>query len=428
MRVIVAVLIAGLLLAGWLAVDRRGNIETRAVIHYAYWIGVPTEKLANETIVAEFERRNPDIKVEVHHHPWAAYFTKLYVGLASDTAPDVFRMSYGYLPDYAAHGALLPLDDLIAADDSFSLDELFPGPFESCHWDNHQLMMPVDYPAYIVFYNKELFDLAGVRYPRDDWTHEEFLQTALRLRDGFRRAGRVDHWAVTGLYFPSWVHEFGGQILDRERMVCTIDSPESIHAIQFLHDLVHAYDVAVSDARAVQRVADLFAAGRVAMSFGESYMIERYRRECSFDWDITYRPKGVRRTGKALAVGLGIWSRTRHREAAWRLVKFFVSPFAQEVYAKTGALTPIRKSVAHSSLFLPEAGRKPANKAILTQMEDTYLANWMCLQWGQLRLELYHEILPAITNPATPEQIAEACRRAAASANRVLDEAYRREQ
>jgi multiple sugar transport system substrate-binding protein len=426
-RAIILVLIAGVVLAGWLTVDRRDHIEARTVIHYAYWIGVPAEKRANDTIIAEFERRNPDIKVEVHHHPWAAYFTKLYVGLASDTAPDVFRMSYGYLPDYVAQGAMLPLDDFVTTDDTFDLDELFPGPFESCYWDRHLVMMPVDYPAYVVFYSKDLFDLAGVAYPRDDWTQEDFLETAIALRDGFQHAGLVDYWAMTGLFFPCWIDDFGGRILDTEQMVCTVDSPESIAAIQFLHDLVHTYQVAVSDAQAVARVTDLFAARRVAMSFNESYMIESYLRECDFDWDITYRPKGVHRSGQALAVGLGVWSRTRHPTEAWRLVKFFVSPFAQEVYAKTGALTPLRKSVAYSPLFL-DPGRKPANKAILTQMEDTYLTNWMCQQWGQLRMELYHEIYPVITNPATPEQVAEACHRAAVRANRVLDEVYHRER
>lgn len=427
MRAITLIVIIGILVAGWLTVDRRDDIEARTVIHYAYWIGVPTEKLANDTIIAEFERRNPDIKVEVHHHPWAAYFTKLYVGLASDTAPDVFRMSFGYLPDYAAQGAMLPLDEFMATDGTLELDGLYAGPFESSHWDGQRVMMPVNYPAYIVFYNQDLFDLAGVAYPRDDWTQEDFLETAIALRDGFERAGLTDHWAMTGMFFPCWIDDFGGRILDTERMVCTIDSSESIAAIQFLQDLVHKYKVAVSDAEAAGRITDLFAAGRVAICFHEAYMIESYLRECDFNWDITYRPKGVRRTGTSLAAGLGIWSRTRHPAEAWRLVSFFVSPFAQEVYARTGALTPLRKSVACSPVFL-DPQRKPANRVILTRMEDTYVSNWMCRQWGQFRMELYHEIHPVITNPATPEQVADACRRAATRANRVLDEVYGRER
>lgn len=427
MRTILLFSVAGLLLVGSVFVERRESIESRTVIHYAYWIGVPAEKKANETIIAEFERRNPDLKVEIHHHPWAAYFTKLYVGLASDTAPDVFRMSYGYLPDYAAHDALLPLDELIAADASFQLDELFPGPFASCSWDGRLLMLPVDYPSYMVYYNKELFDLAGVAYPRDDWTREEFLIAALALRDAFKRQG-LDHWPVAGLYYPPWVHEFGGQILDSDRMVCTVDSPEVIRAVQFLHDLVYKYRVALSDPRATALGSDPFETGRVAISFNESYMVETYLRKCEFDWDITYRPAGERRIGRALAVGLGIWSRTQRREEAWRLVKFFASPFAQEVYARSGALAPILKSVARSAAFLPKEERRPANKAILVRMEDTYLANWMCRQWGQFRVELHHELFPAISNPGTPEQVAQACRRAAVNANRILDEAYRREQ
>lgn len=399
-----------------------GQPSNQTVIEYSYWVGIPEEIEANRLIIAAFHEANPDIRVNVRHHPWADYFTKLYTGLVTQTAADVFRMSYAFLPDYVHYQAIEPLNEIIQSDSTFNLDDLVSWPFEACIIDDKVMMLPLDCPIDLLYFNKDIFDRAGLAYPDTSWTWDDLLQACLKLKNYFQSHGINDVYPLLGLLYSQFVMENGGRVIDRERMVCTLDTPEAIGGVQFMRDLILHYGVSIPPDAERTVGGDPFLKEKCAMTYGQAIMMHPYSEKATFNWDITFRPRGRCWLAKTLACGLCLNPKSRHKEAAWRLIKFFVSPTAQRIYTDLGAFVPIRKDVLYSPHFLPP-GYKPAHKHLLLRVDGSTSQNWICRNWGRLRTELRQEIDLVMEGKVTAE---EGCRRATLRGNKVLDEIYRR--
>ena len=399
-----------------------GKNTSQTVIDYSYWVAVPEEIEANRLIIDAFHKENPDILVNIRHHPWADYFTKLYTGIVTDTAPDVFRMSFAFLPDYIYYKAIEPLNTYIDADSSFNIDDLMDWPFEACIHNNKTMMMPLDCPVDLLYYNKDMFDAANVPYPTEDWTWRDLVNYSLQLKSYFEAHEKYDTYPLGGVYYAQFIMENGAKILDREKMICTINSKEAIEAIQFIADIIHKYKISMPPEAQNSVGGDPFQKEKCAMTYNMAHLMHTYSKKVTFNWDITYRPKGKVWLAKNLTCGLVMSSKSKQKKAAWRLMKFFVSETAQKIYAESGALVPIRKSVLHSNSFLPE-GYKPANKHIILNIADSHSQNWICRNWGRFRTAIGQEMDLVLEGKLSP---AEACSRAEIRGNKILDKVYGR--
>jgi len=94
-----------------------------------------------------------------------------------------------------------------------------------------------------IWYNKQLFDDAGVPYPKPDWTWDDFVSIAKRLTKRDER-GRPLQLGFIGYWdWKSVLAEWGGHIYSPAGTRCALDSPEAIAALQFMQDLTFKYEV-----------------------------------------------------------------------------------------------------------------------------------------------------------------------------------------
>ena len=93
-------------------------------------------------------------------------------------------------------GAFLPLDDFIA-DAQYPLDVsiYLPGVMEPGQWNGAQYLLPKDFSPLAIYYNKKLFDEAGVAYPQEGWTWDDLLATAQQLTKT-DASGNVTQWGI----------------------------------------------------------------------------------------------------------------------------------------------------------------------------------------------------------------------------------------
>jgi len=421
--ILITILILFCCLSGWFISNITiGMNNSQTVIEYSFWVAVPEEIEANRLIINAFHQENPDIHVVLRHHPWADYFTKLYTGIVTDTAPDVLRMSYAFLPDYVFYDAIEPLDSFIKSDTLFHLDDFVSWPFEACIIGNDTMKMPLDCHIDLLYYNKKIFDRAAIPYPNENWSWDDLIVTGLKLKSYFSRQNKNDVYPLGGLSYSQLIMENGAHILDRSNYTCTIDSPAAIEAIQFLADLLHKYKIAMTPEAENSVGGDPFLIEKCAMSYGGAYMMQTYHNKATFDWDFTYRPKGKVWLAKNLSCGLCMTKNSRHKQAAWRLIEFFVSEQAQTIFAKVGAFVPIRRSVLFSEAFLPP-NYTPQHKFLLLDVENSHSQNWICRNWGRFRTAIGQEMDLVYEGKLSP---AEACTRAAIRGNRILDEVYGR--
>lgn len=335
-------------------------------ITWSFW-GDPGEQEVNQRVARAFERENPRIKVELIFTPWETYFTTREKEWANQTAPDV--MFLNNIPGYAARGALYNLDAL-SQRDGFSTADFYPALLEQFRYQSQLYGLPRDNDTKVLYYNKALFDQAGVAYPKAGWTWDDLRATAKALtkRDA---AGQTSQYGLAweaNLWWKLWVWQNGGEVLDdpfRPTRVL-LESPEAIAGIQFLADLYNVDRVLppYDQAKTSEAIADWFSQGKVAMAFGNHSFVPMFAQAAGLNWDVAGLPRAPgkeRSVNVAGGAGYTLSRWTKQPEAAWTFLKFLEGARGQALFAETGVITPARSSVREDHVFLRE---RPYNAQI----------------------------------------------------------------
>ncbi len=208
-----------------------------------------------------------EASVVIEDFPGSEYFQKINTLAAGGTMGDVIWISSieGYFR-LAATGVLQPIDDII---DSlgYDLEEHYPATISAARLNGKLYGIPIlAHPGRVgLFYNKTIFDDAGVDYPDETWTMDDFLAAAIEVTDPDRRIwGFVD---PEGSYFTSivFIRAFGGDTLNADGTESMLNSEESIAALKFQSALYNEHKVAPVPGTALQGPYQLFAANQLAM-------------------------------------------------------------------------------------------------------------------------------------------------------------------
>jgi multiple sugar transport system substrate-binding protein len=251
----------------------------------------------------------------------------------------------------AAKGALLNLDPMINADASFDPKDFYPSLVETCRYQGKLFSLPRYTSVYVLFYNKDLFDAAGVKYPDDAWTWDDYLAAAKKLTvnspdpDKRRMGCVIDFW---GARIYPWVWAAGGEILDKSGRRCLLDMPQSQEALQFLVALRHKWNVCPPTTQADKRQnIAMFTNGKVAMFQTGAWDIQAMQEAKTLRWDIAPLPKRKQHATLLGTENYAIAAGSRHPKEAWELFKFLLGPKAQEVMGTELEKQPSRQSVAN---------------------------------------------------------------------------------
>ena len=311
----------------------------------------PGELAVNQQLCAEFEAEHPGLRVEIINEPGDRAMDKLQAMVAAGEAPDVMSIHGAYFIPLAANGALLDLDPLIAGDPEFDLEDFYPRLVELCRYEGPLYSLPRYTSVYVLFYNKDLFDAAGLAYPDDTWTWDDYLAAARRLTvddpdPERRRFGCViDFWGAR--VYP-WIWSSGGEMLDPSGRRCLIDGPEAREALQFLVDLRHRWGVCPPTTMAERRQnISMFVNGQVAMFQTGAWDIQAMQEAPALRWDIAPLPMKRQHATLLGMENYAIASATEHPQEAWELFKFLLGPKAQTVMAEGLEKQPSRQSVAN---------------------------------------------------------------------------------
>lgn len=327
-------------------------------------LGDTSEVAAQKEVIAMFEKAYPHVKIEVTRVPNDQYYDRLKVRIASGNAPDLARVVIEEYADLAKRGALLDLTPFVEADLASNAafqaqwDDYFSILTDALHYEDKIYGLPGDWNNAIIFYNKDLFDAAGLEYPTDDWTIDEFLEIAQALTLDTAGRGRIDQYGymVTGDWFDCiapWIFTFGGQILNDDWTASALTSPEAIAGLQFIDDLVNKYKVSPSPAVMEQMGgSQYFMTSRIAMAHYGRYMVPAFR-SVPFDWDVVAQPKqadGTRGVPFGVAA-VSALATTKHPEIAWEFIKFYSSYDAVKHFDSLGNSIPVLRSVTEEPSF-----------------------------------------------------------------------------
>ncbi len=326
--------------------------ETTTTIEFASW-GSKSETDILKPMLAEFEKNNPDIKIEFMHIP-QNYFQKIHLLFASNTAPDVIFINNLYLPVYANAGML---------EEMTPVKGYYPQSLEALSWKGKLYAIPRDVSNLVIYYNKDMFDKKHISYPNENWTFNDFLKTAQKLTD--KNTFGISFEEDPLFYLP-YLMSSGGGILPEE-----INKAESQKALQFYADLRKKHHAApLKSESASATMAQMFLQKKLGMYLSGRWMVPKLREEADFNWDIAPFPKGAKGSIVQLdASGWAVAKSSKHKAEAKKLVEFLSSKENSEKFAQSGLIVPAREDSANSKYFLD--GQKPENARLFLQVIKT---------------------------------------------------------
>ena len=333
---------------------------------YFTFSAVPDHLADLDAIVQAFEQKNPNISIEVQTAAYADYFTKLQTQVASGSAPDTFELNYENSVSYANSGALLDLSPLAAADASFDPAVYYPKAYEVFQADGVQFGVPAHFSDVLLFYNKDLFDAAGVAYPDASWTWEDERAAAEKLTD---KATGVwgDFQPIQFFEFYKVLAQNGGSFFNADKTASTFNDAKGVEAATWLIGKVD--QTMPSDAFGPDQDTALFQSGKLAMWHVGIWKFAPLA-DVPFRWDISVEPGNVRKAHHFFANAVVASANTEHPAEAWAWLRFLTSS-EEAVTVRVDASWELA-AVADQSLFEPYLSQTPPDnrEAVFDALAD----------------------------------------------------------
>ena len=312
---------------------------------------------------AFFQERHPNITISAENTPFDDYLQKYLTQAAGGTPPDVMYNQYAWSQNFIKQGLFAPLDALIAQQSDFDLADFTKPSMAYYKRDGHQYGIAYDCGPLMLFYNKDLFDKAGVGYPTSTWTMDDLKQAAIKTTSGSGRSkvfGLSDIPYPGGNYTPTRLAPFGGRFVDPDETQCLLDQPAAIEASEWWLDLYleHRAMPSPTDEQAMTQ-ADAFTLGRAAMAANGSWASPALLEQADFKWAIAEWPEGPEgRITSAEGSAYSITKNSPNQAAAWVYLNEYLSTAGQSfMWGSTGRGSPARNSAWKSYLdseFAPE--------------------------------------------------------------------------
>ena len=221
------------------------------------WHGLTgTDGAVFAVLLEKFVADNPDVCLRSEGIPWDTFFQKYPTAVAAGSPPDMVIFHAAEVNQMASEGLMMPMDDVIFNDGTLNKADFNPAVIENITFDGQTMAVPFDNHGWLLWYNAELIEKAGLDPENLPKNGTEFLEWAQKIttdvngkhptEEGFDK-DNVDVWAIDYTWprytVPTTLWQFGGDITNAEGTQCLLDSPESVAAIQYWHDLMYKHYV-----------------------------------------------------------------------------------------------------------------------------------------------------------------------------------------
>jgi multiple sugar transport system substrate-binding protein len=295
---------------------------------YTYWGGA-VEKAAVEKMIEIFNEKNPDIEAVSIHIP-SDYAVKLQTMIAGGNAPDVFKLGADFFRDWLLRDVFLDLTPLYNSDPDISLKDYAEIKVENFTVDGRTYGMSGTLEPIVTFYNRGLFDKAGLPYPpanpEKPWKWDEFLDVARKLtvKKGDETAQFAVEWDHSWWGWMPQVWANGGDMYNADATRLILNEPRAAEAIQMVADLENKYGVDPKSAvmeRMGLGVDQMLSTGRVAMNMVGQWKVGDFAK-MGFPLGVGVLPTvGTRLYTVDPSSMTGLYKRGKNIDAAWKLYK-----------------------------------------------------------------------------------------------------------
>ncbi|MBI1257193.1 MAG: extracellular solute-binding protein [Chloroflexi bacterium] len=290
----------------------------------------------------------PGANVTIDQVPWSNYWDKLKIDAASGDLPDVFNLNQATGYNYAAQGSLLDLTPYFAKS-GIDATVWGPGLVDPYRYgDNNDIYAaPLEWVTAVVFYNKDLFDKAGLAYPTADWTWDDYAKDAAALTDSANGVYGSASFAEYVAGWGSWIASAGvPPQVTQDHTTCTLTEPGSIEALNFLKGLQDSgYSPSISQmgGSGADDEYNLFKSGKVGLYLGGNWKLPNAKDDLAFNWDLVTMPHNPTTGLSRPVLHASSWaasSSSKNPDLAANMVQYLISDEGQKFFADAGGVAP----------------------------------------------------------------------------------------
>lgn len=347
----------------------------KTTIRYSLWGGAEVVEM-NRIICEKFVQAHPEIAVEASVYPWGQYWAKLQTQTASGLAPDVISTFTGQVGIWVNHGALLPLDELIAQS-GLDLGNYYQAALDNFVWHDKTYAFPMEIALAALVYSKDRLEERGIppeEWPKSDeslsWEEYEALARKLTL---VAPDGSIDQYGMGGgwSWKPIMFRHQGGTMLDRQvdpTRPTVLDNEALAKGIIGVFEPMygrryHASDEVITAAGVGNAV---LLSPKYAMTFSGPWSLPNFQA-AGLRFGISPPPHGPSPQQLISVNAVGIYADSKHPQEAWKLIQFMASQEVQPIFGKRLRGVPVLKS-ARDALINNDYGIEGC-EAFLTDLE-----------------------------------------------------------
>ena len=206
-------------------------------------------------MLGQFADDNPDFCFESQGIPWDLFFQKYPTAVAAGDPPDLVIFHAAEVQQMAAEGLMQSMDDFYEITD-LGKDQFNDVLLDQISVDGAAMAVPFDNHGWILWANTKVIEDAGLDPTQIPTNGDDFIEWAMQIttdvnglhpnEDGFdpdNVAVYATYWTWPRFTVPTMLWQFGGGVVSDDLTTATLDSEESIAAVQYIHDLMYEYHV-----------------------------------------------------------------------------------------------------------------------------------------------------------------------------------------
>jgi multiple sugar transport system substrate-binding protein len=384
--------LAGLALSGCTAPAEEGPVT----ITYTNFISNGGNEDNLQAIVDAFEAENEGITVEVTTLPYGDYFTALQTDLAAGTVSDVFDMEFAQYAQLQADGVLA---EIPVANPGAYRESLL----EAYSTDGKSYALPSSFSDVVLYYNKDLFDAAGLDYPTQGWTWADEKAAAEALTD---KAAGVwgDHQPVSFYEYYKALAQNGGEFLNADGTAVAFNTPAGIEAAEWLVGKSGTVMPTIEQGQGTPDFdTNLFKEGKLAMLHSGIWVFGAFA-DVPFNWDIAVEPGNTTQASAVFSNAVGVSATSAHPEAAAKWAEFLTSSSVMvDVRLDAGWELPPISDEAKLATYL-DKGKPDNRQAVFDSLDGIALPPVVAKGQAEMQDILGEELVEAQAGRKSVEQ------------------------
>lgn len=331
--------------------------DEKIVLRFATW-GVSEESTSGiyKEIEDSYEALNPNVDIEYIGIPFGDIKQQTFVMAATGEAPDIIQTHTAWFSTYATSDVAIALDDLLGAD---YVNDLIPSLKSDYTYNGELKGVPWAPTPYVLYWNKELFEQAGLNPEQGPKTYKEMVEfgqaiSELKTSNGDKIYGLgevTDMVPINGMVALRNIYGFGGSLFDTDGKV-NINTPEVVAMYDYYKQL--AVEELTPTSAKLKDMRNLFSIGRLGMYMDESGARNVFRNLSgegeAFDakWGVSLVPYNAEDKSVSIgaAHGLVISKDCVNKDVAADFLKFVTGEDMMVAYHDAGDVLSGRQSLS----------------------------------------------------------------------------------